>query len=113
MSIAKEVAPHLPYLRRFARAVTGTQHSGDAYVVSTLEALIADSSSLSLEAGVRVGLYRLFIGLWGSVPLNDATEEARTLPGQHNLDRLAPRSRQAFLLHTVEGFTVEDVASRP
>jgi DNA-directed RNA polymerase specialized sigma24 family protein len=111
MSIAKEVAPHLPYLRRFARAVTGTQQSGDAYVVSTLEALIADASTLSLESGVRVGLYRLFIKLWGSIPLNAAAAgDVTTLPGQHNLNRLAPRSRQAFLLHTVEGFTIDDVA---
>ena len=111
MSIAKEVASHLPYLRRFARAMTGTQESGDAYVVSTLEALIADSSALSLDKGVRVGLYRLFIKLWGSVPLNaEPAAEISATPGQHNLNRLAPRSRQAFVLHTVEGFTIDDVA---
>ncbi|MDQ0391456.1 response regulator [Labrys monachus] len=112
MSIAKEVAPHLPYLRRFARAVTGSQQSGDAYVVSTLEALIADPSAISLEAGARLGLYRLFIRLWGSVPLNAASPaETGALPGQRSLNQLAPRSRQAFLLHTVEGFPIEDVAA--
>ena len=45
MSIAQAIAPHLPYLRRFARALTGTQQGGDAYAVATLEALIADPSS--------------------------------------------------------------------
>ncbi len=44
MSIAERVTAHLPYLRRFARSVTGSQKSGDAYVVSTLEAMLADPS---------------------------------------------------------------------
>ena len=42
MNISREIAPHLPYLRRFARALCGSQKSGDAYVVATLEALVAD-----------------------------------------------------------------------
>ena len=42
MSLSTRIAPHLPYLRRFSRAVTGSQTSGDAYVAATLEALIAD-----------------------------------------------------------------------
>ncbi len=29
MSIAQAIAPHLPYLRRFARALAGTQQEGD------------------------------------------------------------------------------------
>ncbi|MFM8859640.1 MAG: response regulator, partial [Methylocystis sp.] len=45
MNISQEIAPHRPYLRRFARALCGSQSSGDAYVVATLEALIADSDS--------------------------------------------------------------------
>ena len=42
MNLAANIAPHLPYLRRFSRALTGSQHSGDAYVAALLEALIAD-----------------------------------------------------------------------
>src|SRR5690606_15030734 len=43
MTLASRIAPHLPYLRRFSRATTGSQTSGDAYVAATLEALIADT----------------------------------------------------------------------
>jgi DNA-directed RNA polymerase specialized sigma24 family protein len=32
------VAQYLPFLRRYARALTGNQASGDAYVAATLEA---------------------------------------------------------------------------
>ena len=49
MSKAHAVAQHLPYLRRYARALTGSQASGDAYVAATLEALVKDPRS----AGIR------------------------------------------------------------
>ena len=38
MSLSARVATHLPFLRRYARAATGSQASGDAYVAATLEA---------------------------------------------------------------------------
>ncbi|AZO79671.1 MULTISPECIES: response regulator [unclassified Bosea (in: a-proteobacteria)] len=112
MSIATEIAPHLPYLRRFARALSGTQASGDAYVVASLEALIADPSTFPREFGPRVGLYRLFLQMWSSVGLNTqaAAPEVDRSAAERNLDALTPRSRQAFLLRTVEGFPIEEVA---
>jgi DNA-directed RNA polymerase specialized sigma24 family protein len=112
MSIATEIAPHLPYLRRFARALSGTQASGDAYVVATLEALIADPGTFPREVGPRVGLYRLFLQMWSSVGLNTQTRapEAERPAAERNLDALTPRPRQAFLLRTVEGFPIEEVA---
>ena len=112
MSISREIAPYLPYLRRFARALSGSQESGDAYVISTLEALIADPATFPKGFDPRVGLYRIFVKLWSSVPLNvqlGSTEEAA--PAQRNLNLLTPKSRQAFLLRTVEGFTIHDAAS--
>ena len=52
MSLTARVAVHLPYLRRYARAVTGSQTSGDAYVAAVLEALIADiSTGMTIEPG--------------------------------------------------------------
>ena len=32
MSLGQELAPHLPFLRRYARALTGSQSHGDAFV---------------------------------------------------------------------------------
>ena len=37
LSLAFEIAPHLPFLRRFSRALTGDQHAGDSYVAALLE----------------------------------------------------------------------------
>ena len=44
MSTAQSVSQYLPFLRRYARALTGSQQSGDRYVAATLEALIEDPS---------------------------------------------------------------------
>jgi DNA-directed RNA polymerase specialized sigma24 family protein len=111
MSIAKEIAPHLPYLRRFARALSGTQTSGDAYVVATLEALVADPGSFPRDVAPKLGLYRIFLQLWSSVGLNDKAtpQDAERSAVERNLDALTPRPRQAFLLRTVEGFPIEEV----
>jgi DNA-directed RNA polymerase specialized sigma24 family protein len=112
MSIAREIASHLPYLRRFARALSGTQASGDAYVAATLEALIADPSAFPKDLPGRIAVYRVFVKLWSSAnqssrpPVGDI---ARTAV-ETNLDALTPLTRQAFLLRTVEGFSLEDVA---
>lgn len=111
MSIATEIAPHLPYLRRFARALSGTQSGGDAYVVATLEALIADPQSFPRDINARLGLYQIFLRMWSSVGLNtQALPDAERSAAERNLNALTPRPRQAFLLRTVEGFSIEEVA---
>jgi DNA-directed RNA polymerase specialized sigma24 family protein len=112
MNISREIAPHLPYLRRFARALCGSQKSGDAYVVETLETLVADIDSFPANMPAKVGLYHLFMTCWASISLNVDEKPNDELPPAHrNVSLLTPRSRQAFLLRTVEGFSVQDVAA--
>ena len=75
MSIAENISPHLPYLRRFSRLLTGSQKSGDAYVVCTLEAIVSDRTIFALDLPPRVALYRTFLKILNSVPLNNRTSE--------------------------------------
>jgi DNA-directed RNA polymerase specialized sigma24 family protein len=111
VSDSKTVAQHLPLLRRYARALTGDQASGDAYVAATLEAMIADPATVKLEGGPRVALYRLFTKIWNSIALNGRTEAGRTaLPGERKLASITPMPRQAFLLVALEGFPETDAA---
>jgi hypothetical protein len=49
MSKSHAVAQHVPYLRRYARALTGNQISGDTYVAATLEALVKEPALLDSE----------------------------------------------------------------
>lgn len=114
MNIAAVIAPNLPYLRRFSRALTGNQHSGDAYVVALLEALISDNSQFETEISPRTALYRAYCNLWESISLN----LRKTEPGQEweetaqrQLAQIAPKAREAFLLMAVEGFTADEVGT--
>ena len=115
MSDSKTVAQHLPLLRRYARALTGDQNSGDAYVAATLEAMIADPATVRLDGGLsggaRVALYRLFTKIWNSISLNGSPDAGRsTLPGERKLASITPMPRQAFLLVALEGFAESDAA---
>src|ERR1700752_5463338 len=66
MSMTQTLAPHLPYLRRYARALTGSQASGDAHVRAALQALLEGDESLTEGVPPRVALYRLFHAIWQS-----------------------------------------------
>jgi DNA-directed RNA polymerase specialized sigma24 family protein len=112
MSKADAVVQHLPYLRRYARALTGNQVSGDAYVAATLEALIDEPDLLEAPDLHRVTLFRLFSTIWNSISVNDAPEPlANEMAAERNLSQITPKPRQAFLLVSVEGFS-EDNAAR-
>jgi DNA-directed RNA polymerase specialized sigma24 family protein len=112
VSAAQAVAQHLPFLRRYARALSGSQISGDAYVSATLEGVIADPKALDDPAGARVALYRIFTSIWNSVSVNDSAEAVDTgLPAEQRLGQITPRPRQAFLLVSLEGFSESDAAN--
>ena len=113
MSLSATIAPHLPFLRRFSRAVSGSQHSGDALVAALLEAIIADISIFPKASSDRIALYQLFAKLFTSVSIRVPQETAPTAWEQRtaaNLGALAPRARQAFLLIAVEGFSNDQAA---
>ena len=111
MSKANAVAQHLPYLRRFARALTGSQTSGDAYVAATLETLVRDPELLDAAYPPRVTLFRLFSTIWNSLPVNGAADPvANLMPAERHLGQITAKPRQAFLLISVEGFSAEDAA---
>jgi CheY-like chemotaxis protein/DNA-directed RNA polymerase specialized sigma24 family protein len=112
MNIAKTIAPNLPYLRRFSRALTGSQNSGDAYVAAVLEALIADTTQFDLEISPRTALYRAYCSLWESISINlrkTDFEPNWETTAQNQLSKIAPKAREAFLLMAVEGFTTDEV----
>ncbi len=114
MSLTARVAVHLPYLRRYARAVTCSQTSGDAYVAAVLEALIADISIFPDTGDDRVALYKLFVTIYDStkVELPTITSPfAWEKRAAANLASVPTRARHAFLLITVEGFTTSEAAS--
>jgi len=111
LSTSQAVLQQLPFLRRYARAVSGSQASGDAYVAATLESLIASPQVLDSGSSSRVALYRLFTKIWNSVSVNGKPDPGGiVLPPEQHLTQITPRPRQAFLLVALEGFSEEDAA---
>ncbi len=113
-NLAEQIAHELPYLRRYARALTGNQKTGDHYAVATLEAVLADSGLFDSGLKPRAALFRAFHHIWNSsgAPIDEVeapdTPEARA---QWRLSGLTPNTREALLLHSIEGFPVQDIAS--
>lgn len=112
MSLLARLAPHLPYMRRYARALTGDQKSGDQYVRVALEALAAGDRQLDSRLSPRVALYHVFHAIWctSGARLEDRVEDGGGNDASQRLMRIAPRSRQAFLLTALEGFTPTEAA---
>jgi DNA-directed RNA polymerase specialized sigma24 family protein len=112
MSLSMRVAAHLPYLRRYSRALLGTQSRGDSCVSATLEALIADVSLFPQTSSDRVSLYKLFSRLNGSMitdPDTSGANEAWEKGAAAHLARIPSLPRQAFLLAAVEGFSKSEI----
>ena len=102
MSLSEELAAHLPYLRRYARALTGTQSSGDSYVVATLQTILEAPRDFPRELGAKVGLYRAFHTIWSSAHIDvpdhdDEVDSGRKAVGKR-LARLTLPKRLALLL---------------
>src|SRR5687768_14124181 len=112
MSISQAILPHLPYLRRYARALSGTQAAGDSYVGAALEVLIEDPKLFDPHLDPRVSLYRTFSGLWNSVGINLKAEGQADAGNSvdRKLESITPLPRQAFLLSSVEGFSLPEIA---
>ena len=111
MSLLAKLAPHLPYVRRYARALTGDQASGDNYVRIALEALAAGEHQLPESMTPRVALYHVFHAIWSTTgaQLEPSADVEGDEPSRR-LMRISPRSRQAFLLTALEGFTPSEAA---
>ena len=113
MSISDAIAPHIPFLRRFARALSGTQAAGDAYVAATLEAILADPECFDAELDPKVALYKLFLRGWREVPINrdvDLPIFGDEAGAKRNLAAISLEPRIAFLLSAVESFNPKDLA---
>ena len=115
MSLGSQIAANLPYLRRYARALTGSQAAGDALVRAMLEAVVADAALMASLDGGRVPLYRAITKVWASAQLADApvagaSTSEHEAGAQLRLGAITPPARQALLLTTLEDFTTAEAA---
>jgi CheY-like chemotaxis protein len=108
---ANQLARNLPFLRRYARAATGSQSTGDALVRATLEAALEDQDTLEQISSSPTGLFRAFSAMWSSVdPQADTPTAALTQLTDSQLARLPSFARQALLLNQLEEFSLIETA---
>jgi len=109
-SISDQLGENLPYLRRYARALTGSQASGDRFAAAALEAILVDRTVLD-GVTVKTGVFRTLHGIWASAgaPVEHEESGARAKAQKH-LAKLTSNSREALLLHTVEEFSFGEIA---
>ena len=103
---AEVVRRELPYLRRYARGLTGDQAAGDAMVRDALVALarVAAPPQLDRRELFRA-LHRAVRDDPGGVRKGDPDAVIAL-----RLDRLAPERRQALLLSALEQLDAEQIA---
>ncbi len=111
MSLGQQVAADLPFLRRYARALTGSQTTGDTFVRATLEAALADDDLKESLNGGRIALYKAFNKVWSSayMEIESSAEigSEHETGAQNSLGAITPLNRQALLLTTLEDFSAE------
>ncbi len=108
--LATLVGASLPFLRRYARALTGSQETGDRYAAATLEALLEDDTIFKGDLEPKVALFHAFHVVWASAgaPLG-RPDSALSSSAQDHLSQLTPNTREALLLHAIEGFRHEEI----
>lgn len=115
MTVAQKVGENVPYLRRYARALTGSQPHGDAFVRATLEAVVAQPTLLDRTGDARVDLYQIFHSIWETAHIetdeNTFSVSEIELTVQQRLASVTPVSRQALLLTTLEGFNADQAGT--
>jgi CheY-like chemotaxis protein len=114
--LALEISKRLPYLRRYARALTGAQDRGDRYIRVCLEVLLKEPNRITLDGDIRLQLYSLFHEIWAPVAGGDSVTSIVDLASgtqrsvEAKLDMLTPRERQMLLLTSLEGFSIKHAA---
>ncbi len=108
---ATSVAANVPFLRRYARALTGSQETGDRYAAATLEALLQDDSAPDANLDHKIALFRAFHLVWASAgaPVGEPDSNLSARAQDHMAD-LTPNTREALLLHAIEAFTIDEVS---
>jgi CheY-like chemotaxis protein/DNA-directed RNA polymerase specialized sigma24 family protein len=117
MILASVLEQNLPYLRRYARALTGSQQSGDRFAVATLEAITKDRSLFDATLVPRTALFAAFHRVWLQGKQLDldgrdgSAVDSMEVRAQRRLAALTPDSREAVLLKMLEGFNIEAIAT--
>lgn len=103
----QEIISNLPFLRRYARALTGSQPAGDGLIREVLVALGAGKLAFDFDHALKPQLYALVHDQADKAPAAQAGGDGL----QAKLSALPSAARRALLLTTLEGFTRAEAAA--
>lgn len=112
--LSQELVKWIPYLRRYARALTGSQQRGDQYVRVCLEALLQEPHRLKPNGDLKLQLFSVFHDVWrivdSAIPESKDDGAAPETRLRQQLAALPPLDRQVLLLVSLEGFSIAEAA---
>ncbi|MFA5122155.1 response regulator [Zavarzinia sp.] len=103
----QEIARHLPFLRRYARALTGSQPAGDGLIRGALQALAAGKAKLDTTRDLKPQLYALVHATADAVFEGEAAGDGFAA----RLHALPAGPRRALLLSALEGMNRGEIAA--
>ena len=111
-NVSEAITRTLPFLRRYARAVTGSQQRGDEWVRLCAEVAVQQPELISKSEDTKLGVFALFHRLQQPFGTLEERGENAGVSGRlkESLTEMAPLQRQVLLLTVLEGFTVSDAA---
>lgn len=109
---ARTLYDHVPFLRRYARALTGSTERGDELVTRCVEAAMMAPARFGLETGTRAPLYALLNLLFDqSAEAGEALPLASPHPIERALALLPEADRRVYLLVTLEELPLAEAAA--
>lgn len=110
--LSQAITSTLPFLRRYARAVTGSQKRGDEWVRLCAEVVMRQPEVVADTSNTKLGVFTLFHRLQQPFGGLETSGEPGSVTGRlkESLTEMAPQQRQVLLLTVLEGFTVLDAA---
>src|SRR5258707_15644919 len=111
-TLSEAITRTLPFLRRYARAVTGSQERGDEWVRLCAEVAMRQPELIADAEDTKLGVFALFHRLRQPFGGLEERGEAGSVSGRlkGGLSGRAPLQGPVLLLTVLEGFTVGDAA---
>ncbi|WP_299877872.1 response regulator [uncultured Sulfitobacter sp.] len=110
-TFSEQLTAEMPYLRRYARGLTGSQSRGDKITVATLKTILDDRSPFENSDPIKVNLFKCFHRIWSLSGVSPSAPEDALRGRTHALlAKLTVNSREALLLRTIEEFSVDHIA---
>ncbi|TXL73321.1 response regulator [Vineibacter terrae] len=111
---SRQLLDTLPFLRRYARALTGSQDKGDQWVRLCVEVLLQQPELMRDGTSTKVDVFALFHRLqrpFGGLD-SDGGGDPGTAPGRLKVQigEIPDMQRKVLLLTVLEGFAIEDAA---